>query len=153
MKLFNFLDKEPRFPDIIKLSIEYLIKEHKNLDFGVLVLPDSGIKVVKLCYEVSDIEGDSIYELHRDVYDVHFIYSGDERISIVQKEEAKLYKDYDPELDVALYRSSFFRGLTLNRFDIALLAPEELHSTGVKNLSCKVVKYVLKIPSSKMTIY
>lgn len=151
MKLFNFEEEQSIIPDVIKSSVNYIVKMHDVLKSGENVIPDLNIIAIKLAYKTHINEEAFNYELHRDVFDVHFIYSGNECVSVISDAECKLTKTYNEELDVAIYESNEFRAIKLNQFNIAVFDPGELHSTGFRYDSDDVVKYVIKIPRSKIS--
>lgn len=146
MKRFNFSQDASHLPALIRTSIEYIIQHHNEIDDGVFYLPQSDLKVIKLNY-VTEVSKESyVYESHNKIEDVHFIFSGDESVSIMQESECELTDEYNAEGDYTLYRCSDFSKIKLKALDIIIFSPEELHSTGIKNESESVIKYVIKLP-------
>ena len=71
MKLFNFEEEQSIIPDVIKSSVNYIVKMHDVLKSGENVIPDLNIIAIKLAYKTHINEEAFNYELHRDVFDVH----------------------------------------------------------------------------------
>ena len=146
MKIYNFNRDTNSIPDIIRTSIVYIIKHHSKIDFGVFYLPETDLKVIKLNYMTASLQEEYVYESHRKVDDVHFVFSGDESVSVAQKSECELTNEYNEQDDYSLYRSAHFQKINLKESDIIIFSPADIHSTGIKNESSSVIKYVIKLP-------
>lgn len=146
MKRFKFNENVSNIPEIIRISIEYIIQYHSEIDCGVFYLPETNLKVIKLNYATEISKESYVYESHNKVDDVHFIFSGDESVSIAQESECELTDAYNKEGDYTLYRSAEFHKIQLKESDIIIFSPADIHSTGIKNESDSVIKYVIKLP-------
>lgn len=146
MKRFNLNEDSCYLPDLIRASIEYINQYHNDIDDGVFYLPQSNLKVIKLNYTTEKEKKIYVYESHNKINDVHFIYSGDESVSVAQEVECELTDEYNEEGDYTLYRSRHFTKIKLQASDVIIFSPKDLHSTGIKNQSDTVIKYVIKLP-------
>jgi len=77
-------------------------------------LPNSNIKVIKLEYKTSLSQEKYVYELHKEVYDVHFILSGREYASVTIDSDCVEIEKYNEQADYMLYESHKFEPATLN---------------------------------------
>ncbi|HEG0613083.1 TPA: YhcH/YjgK/YiaL family protein [Campylobacter jejuni] len=88
-------------------------------------------------------ENQAFFESHIDYLDIQFIVSGKEKIKFGNKELFKIEKRYDEVKDLITYKKSNFEisSFFLNKNDIAIFYPEDVHMPG---LSVKDSSYVIK---------
>jgi|APGre2960657404_1045060.scaffolds.fasta_scaffold86179_3 biofilm protein TabA len=90
-------------------------------------------------------------EGHLKHIDIQYLTEGEEVIEIYSKDEVVLVKEYDSELDYALYKPTKpGRKVILKPYEFVILYPEDLHITALASENPQEVKkVVIKIPYNK----
>ena len=89
----------------------------------------------------------AFFESHRDYIDIQFIVSGKEKIEFGNKELFEIEKEHDEAKDLIVYKKPKFlvSSLVLNRNDIAIFYPEDVHMPGLSiNDGSYIIKTVIK---------
>lgn len=140
----------------------------KNLEQYQLLYPS--IKVVKLHLEANTIflqgrkhlddnnacigleydtkkEEECVYEGHRRFIDLHIILEGEESVHISPIENMSSLESYNEVDDYELFSGNVNATLLLAKGYFLLLNPSDIHKTGIKIATPKLVKkYVYKLP-------
>ncbi len=88
------------------------------------------------------------YETHERFYDIQYIISGCEIISMIPREKLEVRVPYNPEKDITFYSNSF-EGIdcVLCDDDFLIIAPADGHMPGIcVNEQNTVKKAVFKVP-------
>ena len=88
------------------------------------------------------------YESHEKYYDIQYVISGKEIISIIPVEKLTIAQEYDTEKDITFYENSF-DGIdhVLTDGDFLIIAPCDGHMPGIcANAQSTVKKAVFKVP-------
>ena len=90
-------------------------------------------------------------EGHLKHIDIQYLTEGEEVIEIYSKDEVVLVKEYDSELDYALYKPTKpGRKVILKPYEFVILYPEDLNITALASENPQEVKkVVIKIPYNK----
>ena len=88
------------------------------------------------------------YETHERFYDIQYIISGCEIISMIPREKLEESAPYNPDKDITFYNNSF-EGIdnVLSDGDFLIIAPADGHQPGIcVNEQNTVRKAVFKVP-------
>ncbi|MBR1470616.1 MAG: YhcH/YjgK/YiaL family protein [Lachnospiraceae bacterium] len=127
------------------------IKSHDlaSLELGRYEL-ENGSYVLIQSY-TSKLRNVAKYETHENYYDIQYIISGKEIISMIPAEKLTVKVPYNPEKDITFYENSF-EGIdhVLEDGDFLIIAPGEGHMPGVcADAQSEIHKAVFKVPVRK----
>lgn len=135
----------------LNASCYEFIKQHdlSSLELGRYELED-GAYVLIQCY-TSKLRSVAKYESHENYYDIQYIISGTEIISMIPVDQLTESVPYNPTKDITFYQNSF-DGIdhVLSDGDFLIIAPGEGHMPGVcVNEQNEIHKAVFKVPVKK----
>lgn len=81
---------------------------------------------------------DKLFEAHNKYIDVQYILQGEEIISYVDREKAKLAISYDSEKDIAFYKG-YGNEILLGEGDFMILFPQDAHMPSIGSRDVKKV--------------
>lgn len=95
-------------------------------------------------YKTKD-EKDCFFESHKKYIDVHFCLDGDEIISVIDKEDLDIKKDYDPEAEAFILEGKIKNKIELKKSEFMVLFPDDAHMTAIKGNFDFVKKLIFKV--------
>ena len=126
----------------------------KNRDMASLEIGrydlENGSYVLIQSY-TSKLRSTAKYESHEKYYDIQYVISGKEIISMIPVEKLVVSQAYDSEKDIAFYENSF-EGIdhVLTDGDFLIIAPSDGHMPGIcADAQSIIKKAVFKVPVRK----
>ncbi len=97
---------------------------------------------IGLEYETKSAE-DCLWEAHRKYIDVHWILEGEEKVEVVDINQTKVTKAYDAEHDYALFNGVAENVICMEKGQILVLYPNEVHKTSISVKDQNLVKKIV----------
>lgn len=126
--------------------IEKFIAEHdmKTLSLGKHIISDTDF--VNVCEPTTtDVTSESVFEVHKQYIDVHYVITGEEKILVTESFD-EMTHDYDEKDDYALYKCSQYETKILKEGDSLFVDTDIIHS-GAHSVTApmKIKKAIFKI--------
>lgn len=134
----------PRFEQAFAF-VQKAIDENYNV--GRYEIDGKNVYALVQSYDSKQKE-DSIFEGHRNYIDIQCVIEGTETMGCMEISNAVVNKEYNPEIDAALYDKSDIATYSIaGKGDFCIFYPHDIHSPGVawNNIPSKVKKIVVKV--------
>lgn len=144
----NNLSVKQNVSEEVNTVLEFLKNTTEELTESTKIAPGIIINPVSL---MTKPEQDCLFEAHKQLYDIHIIISGEERICVSSVDDLAVVTEYEPLKDIMFLDGAAEKEYILKSGDWLVCLPEDAHKVGMapNNACIPVKKLVAKIKVKK----
>ena len=126
-------------------AIDYILKNDlSNLKYGRNEVDNDNVFINKFSYTGAE-EIDSFFEGHKNYLDIHIVLSGSEYLGYADVSELTQVTEYDAANDFMKFEGNVKNYIKLEKNDLAITFPEDIHMPKLKVNDEKIEKVVCKV--------
>ena len=126
-------------------AIDYILKNDlSNLKYGRNEVDNDNVFINKFSYTGAE-ETDSFFEGHKNYLDIHIVLSGSEYLGYADVSELTQVTEYDAANDFMKFEGNVKNYIKLEKNDLAITFPEDIHMPKLKVNDEKIEKVVCKV--------
>ena len=126
-------------------AIDYILENDlSNLKYGRNEVDNDNVFINKFSYTGAE-ECDSFFEGHKNYLDIHIVLSGCEYLGYADVSELTQVTEYDAATDFIKFEGNIKNYIKLEKDDLAITFPEDIHMPKLKINDEKIEKVVCKV--------